>query len=303
MSSMYKVIEVEGKGLRCIATTERIWPFIVNKYHYSLRFVRHLKKCVWDFEGWLFFSLILSRELLFCARAHTTSIWNFTIQWTSHDDLTEKSADIFHFKHQTKKLVKWQKFKTALCNLTKKRFRRISYLYKSTLVLKKKLSALQFNVPIQDGWMDGSPNKQDCYNGAFGAQTRSLCIWWWLMMIAWQQTVASQSPPLEWPDSQSPLVMSMVRGSQSSSLCTSLCISLCYRLIGGLFVQVLRTWTLSTLRWFHWRGECSRYILLLLLHTIDMHYHSADISPPSYQIAHPTRSTPFTHHWKKKYPL
>ena len=174
MSSMYKVIEVEGKGLRCIATTERIWPFIVNKYHYSLRFVRHLKKCVWDFEGWLFFSLILSRELLFCARAHTTSIWNFTIQWTSHDDLTEKSADIFHFKHQTKKLVKWQKFKTALCNLTKKRFRRISYLYKSTLVLKKKLSALQFNVPIQDGWMDGSPNKQDCYNGAFGAQTRSL---------------------------------------------------------------------------------------------------------------------------------
>jgi len=33
------------------AISERIWPFIVNKYHYSLRFVRHLKKCVWDFEG------------------------------------------------------------------------------------------------------------------------------------------------------------------------------------------------------------------------------------------------------------
>jgi len=49
-------------------------------------------------------------------------------------------------------------------------------------------------------------------------------------------------------------------------------------------------------RWFHWRGECSRYILLLLLHIIDMHYHSADINPPSYQIAHPTRSPPFTHH-------
>ena len=45
-------------------------------------------------------------------------------------------------------------------------------------------------------------------------------------------------------------------------------------------------------------GEASAadIILLLLLHTIDMHYHSADISPPSYQIAHPTRSTPFTHH-------
>jgi len=49
-----------------------------------------------------FFSLIMSRELLLCARAPTTSIWNFTIQWTSHDDLTEKSADIFHFKHQKK---------------------------------------------------------------------------------------------------------------------------------------------------------------------------------------------------------
>lgn len=105
-----------------------------------------IKKKRMGFWGMTFFSLILSRELLLCARAHTTSIWNFTIQWTSHDDLTEKSADIFHFK-----IIKWQKFKTALCNLTKKLFRRISYLYKSTLVLKKKLSALQFNVPIQDG--------------------------------------------------------------------------------------------------------------------------------------------------------
>jgi len=56
----------------------------------------------------------------------------------------------FSFQASNKKLVKWQKFKTALCNLTKKPFRRISYLYKSTLVLKKKLSALKFNVPIQD---------------------------------------------------------------------------------------------------------------------------------------------------------
>lgn len=143
-----------------------------------------------------FFSLILSRELLLCARAPTTSIWNFTIQWTSHDDLTEKSADIFHFKHQKKKLVKWQKFKTALCNLTKKL---------SNFVFVQKYARL----------------KEEAL---------------------------------------------------------------------GLTVQCTYS------RWFHWRGECSRYILLLLLHTIDMHYHSADISPPSYQIAHPTRSTPFTHH-------
>ena len=122
-----------------------------HKYHYSLRFVPTFRKKAYGILRDDFFSLILSRELLLWTRAHTTSIWNFTIQWTSHDDLTEKSADIFHFKHQTKKLVKWQKFKTALCNLTKKLFRRISYLYKSTLVLKKKFSVLQFNVPIQDG--------------------------------------------------------------------------------------------------------------------------------------------------------
>ena len=126
-----------------------------------------------------FLSLSLRRELLLCARADkTTSFWNIIIQGTFHDDLTEKSADIFHFKHP--------KEKNSLNNRNsklqfdeEKYFRRISYLYKSTLVLKKKLLALQFKVPVQDGSI---------------------------------------------------------------------------------------------------RGECSRYILLLLLpHTFDMHYHSADI--------------------------
>ena len=29
---------------------------------------------------------------------HTKSFWNISFQWTSHDDLTEKYADTFHFK-------------------------------------------------------------------------------------------------------------------------------------------------------------------------------------------------------------
>ena len=54
---------------------------------------------------------------------HTTSFWNIIIQWTSHDDLTEKFAETFSLHSmviEKKKLVKWQKFKTALCDLTKK---------------------------------------------------------------------------------------------------------------------------------------------------------------------------------------
>ena len=54
---------------------------------------------------------------------HTASFWNIIIQLTSHDDLTEKlvslvsSAKLGNWK---KKVVKWQKFKTALCDLTEK---------------------------------------------------------------------------------------------------------------------------------------------------------------------------------------
>ena len=47
---------------------------------------------------------------------HTASIWNITIQRTSHDDLTEKLVSIVSLA----KLVKWQKYKTALCDLTEK---------------------------------------------------------------------------------------------------------------------------------------------------------------------------------------
>ena len=42
--------------------------------------------------------------------------WNIIIQRTYHDDLTEKLVSLV----SSAKLVKWQKCKTALCDLTEK---------------------------------------------------------------------------------------------------------------------------------------------------------------------------------------
>ena len=47
---------------------------------------------------------------------HTASFWNIIIQRTSVDDLTEKLVSIVFLA----KLVKWQKCKTAFCDLTEK---------------------------------------------------------------------------------------------------------------------------------------------------------------------------------------
>ena len=47
---------------------------------------------------------------------HTASFWNIIIQRTSHDDLTEKLVSLVFLA----KLVKWQKYKAALCDLTEK---------------------------------------------------------------------------------------------------------------------------------------------------------------------------------------
>ena len=47
---------------------------------------------------------------------HTASFWNIIIQWTSHYSLTEKFLSLV----SVAKLVKWQIFKTALCDLTEK---------------------------------------------------------------------------------------------------------------------------------------------------------------------------------------
>ena len=47
---------------------------------------------------------------------HTTSFWNIIIQRISHDVLTEKLVSLVSIA----KFVKWQKCKTALCDLAEK---------------------------------------------------------------------------------------------------------------------------------------------------------------------------------------
>ena len=47
---------------------------------------------------------------------HTASFWNIIIQWTSHYDLTEKLISVVSLA----KLVKWQKCKSELSDLTEK---------------------------------------------------------------------------------------------------------------------------------------------------------------------------------------
>ena len=46
----------------------------------------------------------------------TASFWIIIIQWTSHDNLTEKISCFISIA----KLVKWQRCKTAICDLTEK---------------------------------------------------------------------------------------------------------------------------------------------------------------------------------------
>ena len=46
---------------------------------------------------------------------HTTSFWNIITPWTSNDNLKENFVSLVFVA----KLIKWQKFKTALCDLMK----------------------------------------------------------------------------------------------------------------------------------------------------------------------------------------
>ena len=52
--------------------------------------------------------------LLYSTLCHAKSFWNIIIRWTSHDDLTEKSAEtFFHFTetaltHKTREMTKAQ---------------------------------------------------------------------------------------------------------------------------------------------------------------------------------------------------
>ena len=52
----------------------------------------------------------------FLGPPHTASFWSIIIQRISHDDLTEKIFSLV----SSAKLVKWQKCKTALCDMTEK---------------------------------------------------------------------------------------------------------------------------------------------------------------------------------------
>ena len=84
---------------------------------------------------------------------HTASFWNITVQWTSHDDLTEKICRyFFHFTETalTKKLVKWQKFKTALCNLTKNASVEFCQIFKS---IWKSIVTQQCHVAIHNFYL------------------------------------------------------------------------------------------------------------------------------------------------------
>ena len=63
---------------------------------------------------------------------HTTSFWNIITQWTSNDNLTENFLSLIFVA----KLIKWQKFKTAICDVMKKwlpsNFLRIKIWHKSS---------------------------------------------------------------------------------------------------------------------------------------------------------------------------
>ena len=73
------------------------------------------EKAIRDFgTHWPDFHWNVSKPWL--QRVHTASFWNINIQRTSHDDLTEKIFSLV----SSAKLVKWQKCKTALCDLTEK---------------------------------------------------------------------------------------------------------------------------------------------------------------------------------------
>ena len=90
----------------------------------SIRLVRKLRKKSYfgihkTWRAYVCQGSVLSQSqfLIFkITELHTASFWNITIQWTSHDDLTEKLISLVSLA----KLVKWQKCKSALCHLTEK---------------------------------------------------------------------------------------------------------------------------------------------------------------------------------------
>ena len=97
--------------------TRLIWTYTLIKFQKKILPTRLL--CTYKV---IYFSLLwLTRKICYLLPitllVHTASFWNIIIQWTSHDDLTEKLVSLVSLA----KFIKWQKCKTALCDLTKNR--------------------------------------------------------------------------------------------------------------------------------------------------------------------------------------
>ena len=117
MKTIWKYCSVRTKKLHRVKVKKvqkisEVFFTGVNPVFFRAKNFNVSTKTLWSVLCWL----------LLCS----ASFWNFRIQWTSHDYLTEKSVSCVLSKttekndEGKKKLVKWQKFKTALCDLTKK---------------------------------------------------------------------------------------------------------------------------------------------------------------------------------------
>ena len=84
---------------------------------------------------------------------HTASFGNIIIEWSSHDDLTKKFVFLVSSAKPMieKKVVKWQKFKTALCDLTEKKC--------FCWILSACSSGLRFQINLEANSMHGCSKK------------------------------------------------------------------------------------------------------------------------------------------------
>ena len=79
-----------------------MWCFFRNQNDHSLKNQSNCK-----LKKWIDCTKFYKRLFCFWSIKHTASFWNIIIQWTSHDDLTEKLVSLF----SSAKLVKWQNVK------------------------------------------------------------------------------------------------------------------------------------------------------------------------------------------------
>ena len=90
---------------------------------------------------------------------HTASFWNNTIQWTSHDDLTEISAE----SRMSRFFVKSQSAVMNFCHLTS-----FSFWYQNVLAQTFKHIYLE----VLNAWMDPHEKKNIYYNTFYSIYCR-----------------------------------------------------------------------------------------------------------------------------------